>query len=448
MQYPADPSSSAARPPYDEQSWQGPGFGGPRGTPPNQPRPRRGGFFGWWIDRTAPPVPSRPGAVSIAERERLRKAELTSISILAIMAFLLALLSNSLADPSTGQAVATMAVVLVIAILLNRAPRATSWRTRVAAYMVPGIMMLLIMAAILQAGGGLRLIWLPAYDLLALPIFISSLIIDRRAPWIFGLVAITFIALDFNLQGHVLITAPGATRFDDIAYETAIWTPWGMINRHIALCLFAAFFGWLGARSVDGALARADRAEEVARLEHAVAEQRRALEEGVQQLLQTHVRLANGEFSARVQPMRDPLLWQVGVSLNNLAGRVQNASKSDFDKRRLEEEVGHLYAALADAKAGRPPVWPAPTGTVVDAVVALLSGRPAPAAAPPSRPQAQGMPNAPYSPAPTPPRPSAQWQSTVDPWQTGFGPGGVGGMPEGGRGFSDSPPESDAWRGR
>lgn len=387
--------------------------------PQGRQRIRRPGIAGWWLDLTAPPLPRALGSISIEERERLRKAELTSVSILAIMAFLLALVSNSLADPSTGQAVATMAVVLVVAAVLNRASRATSWRTHVAAYMVPAIMMLLVMAAILQAGGGLRLIWLPAYDLLALPIFISSLTANRRAPWIFGFIAIAFIALDFNLQGHALITGAGASHFDDIAYETQIWTPWGMVNRHIALCLFAAFFGWLGARSVDNAIARADRAEEVARLEHAVAEQRRQLETGVQQLLETHVRLANGDMSARAPLIKDNLLWQVAASLNNLISRMQNAFRAEHQLRRLEEELHRLAAALDDAKAGRPPLWPAPTGTAADLITDRLTGRGRQSAggpgALPRRPQQYGQSALqPSSPGASPQIPSSmpgQWQS-------------------------------------
>lgn len=79
----------------------------------------RTGIVGWWLNLTAPPVPGR--VLPLRERERLRKAELTSFSILAVFLFLLALVSNSLAHPSTAQAVIVMAVGLVVAAFLNRA---------------------------------------------------------------------------------------------------------------------------------------------------------------------------------------------------------------------------------------------------------------------------------------------------------------------------------------
>src|SRR5258708_36055364 len=152
---------------------------------------------------------------------------------------------------------------------------------------------------------------LPAYALFVLPIFLIPLIGDRKAPWAFALAAIAFIVGDFALQPHALITSAGASHFDSISYLVTAVTWWGGINRHVALALFAAFFGWLGARSVEAAMRRADQAEELAALEHAVAEQRRQLEYGVQQLLETHVRIANGDFNARAPLNQDHPLSHV-----------------------------------------------------------------------------------------------------------------------------------------
>src|SRR5690242_5694243 len=99
---------------------------------------RRAGLVGWWLNLTAPSWPDR--SLPIQERERLRKAELTSFSILAIFAFLIALVSNSLADLTTAQAVGLMAIILLVAAILNR-----TGRTRAAAYLIPSGMILLLM---------------------------------------------------------------------------------------------------------------------------------------------------------------------------------------------------------------------------------------------------------------------------------------------------------------
>lgn len=330
----------------------------------------RTGILGFWYNLTAPKWPDR--SLPTAERERFRKAELTSLSILAVAGFLIALVSNSLADPSTAQAVLTMAVGLVIAAVLNRTGAVRPWRTNTAAIIVPALMMVLLMAAVVEAKGGLRLIWFPAYDLLALPIFISSLTSNWRTPWIFALVAMAFIIIDFTIQPHAIINGTGATNFDDIAFETHIWTSWGMVNRHLALSFFAALVGSLGARSVTGAIRRADRAEELAQLEHEVAEQRRQLEIGVQELLSTHVRAANGDFSARAPMNQGNALWQVSASLNNLLARLQKTGQSEFQLKRTDQEIDRLADALLQAREGRRPIWPAPTGTRVDRLLDVL----------------------------------------------------------------------------
>jgi hypothetical protein len=316
---------------------------------------------GWWLNLTAPRWPAR--SLPIAERERLRKAELTSVSFLALFAFLLALVSNSLADPGTAQAVVVMAIILVIAALFNR-----TGRTRVAAYLTPSALMLLTAAAVLQAPGGLRLVAFPAYDLFAVPIFLVSLTGSARAPWVFALAAIGFVVGDFLLQPHATIQVNGLP-FDGLDYEAKIFTAWGLINRHIALLFFAAFFSWLGARSVDNAIARADQAEAIAQLEHAFAEQTRQLEYGIEAIRQTHARIANGDFSARAPLAQEHILWQIAYSLNNLIQRLQRSQEAEDMLRRTQAEITRLVQEIQRAKSGLQPLWPPPSGTLLDPLV-------------------------------------------------------------------------------
>lgn len=372
---------------------------------------RRRGVVGWWLNLTAPPRPNR--TLPIGERERLRKAELTSFSILAVFLLLVALVSNSLAHPSTAQAVGVMALGLFVAALLNR-----GGRTRAAAYLVPSLLTLVIMLAIVRSQGGLQLALLPAYDLLALPVFLVSLTASRRATWVFAVLSIAFVLADFALQPHARITAPGANRFDDIQYAIGQVTWWGEVNRHVALILFAALFSWLGAWSVEAAILRADRAEEVARLEHYVADSKRQLDQGIQQILDTHIRVANGDFSARAPMSQDNVLWQIAASLNNLLGRLQKTGQAEHQLRRTESELRRLATALDDAQMGRRPIWPAPTGTAADLILARIARPTYPPAPSPMPMRSSGAlgyglhRSGPLGPAPdfinrrTPPRPA------------------------------------------
>src|SRR5258706_9720400 len=217
---------------------------------------RRSGIGGWWLDWTAPPHPG--GYISPLGCERLRRAELASFCFLGLFVFLVFLLSNSLADQATGEAVGAMFITTVVCLLLNR-----SWRyCHFAAYIATVVFMLLIMLAIV-AGGGLQLVFLPAYDLLGIPIFVVSLVGHRRAPLVYAVVAVAFIVGSYLLIPHLPTNAPafGAHQFDDIGYWQSIFGTWGMLNRHIGLMLFDALFAYLGARSTYRFLVRAETAD-------------------------------------------------------------------------------------------------------------------------------------------------------------------------------------------
>ncbi len=321
----------------------------------------RRGLVGWWLNLTAPRWPAQP--IPIKERERLRKAELTSFSILAIFAFLLALVSNSLAHAATAQAVMLMGAFLLIAAILNRA----GW-TRTAAYLVPSVLMVLLAITVIRGpGGGLQLMGLPIYDLFVIPIILVSLVGDRRATWVFSFIAIAFVVGDFLVEPHTPISVANGVSFDDINYAIAHFGGvWGVINRHVAMLFFAALFGWLGARSVDYAIARADRAEEIARLEHAIAEQTRQLEQGIEAIRQTHARVANGDYSARAPLNQDHILWQIAYSLNTLIQRLQRNENAEHQLARTKAEIERLVQEIQRAKIGLPPLWPRPCGTPLD----------------------------------------------------------------------------------
>ena len=330
-------------------------------------RLRRTGLMGWWIDLTAPPLSE--GSLRLDQREQLRKAELTSYSILGVFAFLVALVSNSLASVATAQAVATMAVFLCIAAILNRLGR-----VRIAAYLVPSALLLLIALSVVAAPG-LSPIGLPIFDLFVIPIILVSFIGNRQAAWFYALIAIAFIAADYSLQPHAFALVPGGNRFDELAYEQSTYGWWGMVNRHIALCFFAALFGWLGARSVDDAIRRADRAEELAELERRELENKRQIEVAAQQLLEVHTRVANGDFNARATLDRGNVLWSVAQSLNNLLQRLQRQGQAEYQLRRTEEEAQRLATALDEVNAGRYPLWPARANTVVDILLDRIAIR-------------------------------------------------------------------------
>jgi hypothetical protein len=135
-----------------------------------------------------------------------------------------------------------------------------------------------------------------------------------------------------------------------------------------------AFVAYLWAQSVLSALRRADRAEEIALMEQRELRRTYELEEGVRELLAVHVQLANGNFQVRTPPIRNPLLWQIGNSLNTLIARFARLAQADSMVNQTRQDASWLAEAIRAAREGRQPVWPAPSGSPLDDVVAALTG--------------------------------------------------------------------------
>lgn len=288
---------------------------------------KREGLAGWWLNLTAPPSP--PDFAPIVVKERIRKAELTSFSILVVFLFIIALASNSLANAPTAEAVGTSAIGLVICAAINR----RGW-TRTAAYAIPLLLIASLTLGLLQAKET-RPLFYATYDLFALPIMISALIADRRAPWILAALTLSITLLDYTFAPHGHISGVGATNFDELGYEQNIYGWWGGINRDVALILFAAFFGWLGAISVEKAIARADRSDEIAVLNEQAArkeaEQAQSLNDFVQEVIDAFAAQANGQ--TRLLPSRlpgDPF----GPYVNFINDRLQR-----FEQLRRQQGV-------------------------------------------------------------------------------------------------------------
>jgi hypothetical protein len=296
----------------------------------------------------------------VHQREQARRSRLASWIILGLLVMLIALVPAGYTDGPTLVAIVFGFLGVIIAAILNRAGLVT-----VAGSLLVVLVILGVMGAIFSAKGGLDTIYLPAYDLLAIGVIIGASILPRAASFVIAFVNVGVIGLDFAVQRHT----------GDLVTQIQISGPLGILARPIALQIIIGTVAYLWIRGTDEAIQRANRAEEVARLEHAVAEQRRQIEIAAQQLLETHVRAANGDYGARANITQDNLLWQVGVSLNNLLARLQKSGQAEHMLRRTDEELRRLAMAIDDAQAGRKPIWPAPTGTAADLILERITGR-------------------------------------------------------------------------
>jgi hypothetical protein len=296
----------------------------------------------WW-DRVNL-LPDLSKSAPLAARESARRKQLVSTILLVVAAFQFVNLPGALveAHPLALGTIVLGLVICGVAMLFNRGGKA--------------IVSSILLIVVVDLGCGLMLLTSPmGLDVANLPVFdvliVSELIAVSLLPAIsvfpIALVNILFIVADIAFQPHT----PALHQL--LASGMAL----DVVAQPIALQIIVAAVTYLWVRSALHAIARADRAEDIAALQRREAERTRQLETGMQQLLQTQVRAANGDLTARTNLSQDNLLWQVGVSLNMLLTRLhkagREASRAEYENQQLRGEVARLSEVLREARAGR-----------------------------------------------------------------------------------------------
>lgn len=328
----------------------GPPFGGQGSAAPR---------VNWWLRLTSSGWDQQLN--TLEQRERARRSRLASWIMLGLTVVLLLLAFAGVADPATLIAVGVVLLGTVLAAVFNRAGQVT-----IAGSLLVFLFSLGIVGAVTGAPQGkLTLVYLPAYDLFAIPVIIAASILPRIAAFIVAGIEIIAIVGDFFLQ----------PKGDDIVYWLRIEGPVPLIVRPIALVLIVATVAYLWVRGTDEQIRRADRAEEVAEFERRELENKHQIEIAAQHLLEVHTRVANGDFSSRAALDRGNVLWSVAQSLNNLLQRLQRQGQAEYQLRRTEEEAQRLATALDEANAGRYPLWPARANTVIDLLLDRIAMR-------------------------------------------------------------------------
>jgi hypothetical protein len=371
----------------------------------------------WWLRLTsmAPDTNHR----SFASRERVRRSRLASWLILGILGVDLILIPISAGSPATIIAIATVFVGLLLVAVCNR----IGWVT-FSGFTIVVLITAAVFGSIVSEPNGLSMFDIPGYDILVVTVVVGASILPPISAFFIAAINASLVVLDFSVQPHAA----------DVHANIQLYGTFALVARPIALLIIVAVVSYLWVQGTHREIRRADRAEEVAALEHAYAEQSRQLEIGVQQILATHVRIANGDFSARAPLSQDNVLWQIAASLNNLLGRLQKAGQAEYRLQRTDDEIDRLVVALRDLQAQRRPIWPAPAGTSADKLLAVLA--PARLRQPdqPSqfgqRPSWEGLPR--------------RQQGQVGPSWDSYGPSGPG---SGTGGMSQFPPlgENRSW---
>ncbi|GLV54747.1 hypothetical protein KDH_15940 [Dictyobacter sp. S3.2.2.5] len=312
----------------------------------------------WWYRTTA--MPEVGPDASFVKRETVRRSQLLSTVlfyyIIVVIVFLPCCLL--LPQPAIVWADAGLVISSIGALFLNRKGYAL-----IAALTVV-VMFELMLTLALGLITPLDEPSIQLYDLYIMGELLAVSLLPARSVFIFAFCNCLIIIASLLYQPH--------TAFFNIDMQTQFIPT---LIRPVALQFIVAGVSYVWVKSTTKAIARADRAEMVAKLEHALGDQKRELEEGIEQILQTHVAVANGHYNARAPLTQDNALWQIARALNTLLVRLQRAVLAEKELQRVEQAVSASVRAVQHAELQHRSPRLAFTQTAIDPLIAVLQGK-------------------------------------------------------------------------
>lgn len=291
-----------------------------------------------WYRFTAPPEP--PASAPLDQREKARRGRLASVVLFFTVLLVLPAFPTAVGNPVLLVTLIIVLTIDAIAFILNRYGRTTLAGVLVVIGIEVGLG-----TSILTVPGGFGISNLDTLDLLVQAECVTVSLLAPQCVFLVAILNSVFFIYVLNFS-HV---KPDLTALLAVDGSRVISSP-------IILQIIVAIVTYLWVSGANKAIVRADRAEEIAALEQQKLElQERELEQkhqidyGIQQILQTHVQVANGDFTARAPLAQDNILWQIARSLNNLLARLQGYSQAIAELRRAREENARLYMALQSA---------------------------------------------------------------------------------------------------
>ena len=307
----------------------------------------------WWYNISLFPEP--PASASLGQLEYFRRGRTTSQFLLALIAILMipvpVALFFTIVAGALGLIVLTLLVVaiglMLLAALLNRSGRVTL------AALVPIIVFIASpMSQMATTPGGVGYTSLPALHTLVISVVIAASTLPRRSVPLVALIncVLMVLALTVFPQAH---GGPNMIPRSQVAVQ---------VTSPIVTQVLMAIASILWANGISRSLKRANRAEEIARLEYDLAqrvvqdkERTSRLEESVQQITEVHRRVANGDVSARVPLTDRNILWQISGLLNNLLTRFQSLRQRSQEQEKINELLRRENARLLQALNQRKP---------------------------------------------------------------------------------------------
>ncbi|HEY7358322.1 MAG TPA: hypothetical protein VH590_17700 [Ktedonobacterales bacterium] len=302
----------------------------------------------------------------IVGQERLRRSRLVSALLLLTALVIALLIPSTFTIPTLWQPILILIVLAVLATLCNRAGLVTL--SGVAVIILADIS---VSENILRQPYGLTNTTVADLYLLVIPILIAGMVLPNLFIPVTGLAQVAISVGIFIYLPHDDLLRREIQKVDGNQPYTSVLGP-------ILLQVCGMGIVWLYAWSVDRAILRASRAEELAEARahideqaHQIADQKSRLEQGIRVIQEVQARVANGEYSARVSLQNNELL-PLGVSFNLMAERLGRVERIEQEYQRLENALQQLYDTCDKVARGLPPATPRATGTMADRVFPFL----------------------------------------------------------------------------
>lgn len=317
---------------------------------------QRKGLLQWWYRLSTPAE-----GIATIEDEVIPRSRLASIliliTLLASIAFIPAALTSD--DLHVVPPVIGLFIAGCLAIPLNKGGKITL----VGILIVSAVDVALAFSLLSYPHFTLTQNAIPIYDLFVLSDIIAISLLPGKSIFFISFCHSVFMLADIALQPHT----------PDLQ-ELLTSTGYSLMVRPLTIQIVVAFITYLWVRNTVHALRRANQAEKIAQLEHAIAERQKDLDEGIQHILSTLVEAANGNINARAPLAQESVLWQVGVGLNTLLARLQRANQTERELLYIKMEIRRLLSQIREAKGHHRQIWLSASGTDLDLLASELHG--------------------------------------------------------------------------
>ncbi|MGH2507990.1 MAG: hypothetical protein ACRDHZ_11390 [Ktedonobacteraceae bacterium] len=308
-----------------------------------------------WNTLTA--IPNPPPTANFAEREAARKSQMTSNVLFFFTFMVIFLLPACYISPYPSYVWLDLGLLAacIIALVLNR-----QGHTLAAGILINTIGFLALTAALFSTIP-FDETTLQGYDMYVIVELLAVSLLPIRSVFIVFICSIICIITTLLYMPHTAI-------LDKDLHERLLI----IVARPIGTLLLVAGVSFILSSVMINAIKRAGQAEMIAKLEHDMAAQKHGLEEGVQQILQTHVAISNGHLQARAPLSQNNVLWQISSALNNLLVRYQRAARAEQELQRVEKAVIYYVNCIQIAeKRQQNPILPLAQTSIDPLIVAL-----------------------------------------------------------------------------